>query len=213
MLLIILISWIQLNPKPWVPYIFSISTYLHSISSLGFFHAKNFFPFHREGSSSSRWNPSPVPSGPPSRPPSAASNRSSAGRAGTTTSAGGRAGITNEPSTGRAGTTDGGELSEFGDMGAAARSYGGGGGKGEGGRPPAVPLETVPRLHDRNPYRIRHGLVVYDRSAANSGEWRHLNRLPVLGVCFWASRIRIRNLKAQIRIRLWQKITLISTAL
>jgi hypothetical protein len=116
-----------------------------------------------------------VPTSDPSRPPSAASNRSgttsAGGRAGTTTSAGGRAGTTNEPSTSRAGTTDGGgELSEFGDMGAAARSYGGG--KGEGGRPPAVPLETVPRLQDRNPYRLRHGLVVYDRSAANSGEWR-----------------------------------------
>ncbi len=116
-------------------------------------------------------------SGPSSRPPSAASNRSvtsAGGRAGTTTSAGGgRAGTTNEPSTGRAGTADGGgELSEFGDMGAAARSYGGGKGEGGGGRGPAVPLETVPRLQDRNPYRIRHGLVVYDRSAANSGEWR-----------------------------------------
>ena len=55
-------------------------------------------------------------------------------------------------------------------MGAAARSYGGGGGSKGDGRPAPLPLEKVPRLQDRNPYRLKHGLVVFDRSAQNTGK-------------------------------------------
>jgi hypothetical protein len=115
----------------------------------------------REGSFSSRWNPSPSPSAASASRTSsaAAASTGSIGRAGTGTSA-------------TVTTTEDGpahDLREFGDMGAAARSYGGAGGRGGEGRP-ALPLETIPRLQDTNPYRLQHGLVVFDRSAMNSGE-------------------------------------------
>jgi hypothetical protein len=113
----------------------------------------------REGSYSNRWN-APASPGPSSSTAAASRAGPSDSRAGTAT-----------PS--RSGTADsaGHDLSEFGDMGAAARSYTGGGeksGGGSGGR--VVPPESIPRLQDRNPYRLKHGLVVFDRSAHFSGE-------------------------------------------
>ena len=60
--------------------------------------------------------------------------------------------------------------SDFGDMGAAAKSYTSAEGKkkGWGGEEDNAPRE--PRPEDHNKYRNHHGLTVMDRAAQNAGK-------------------------------------------
>ncbi|XP_023327112.1 DEAD-box ATP-dependent RNA helicase 30 isoform X2 [Eurytemora carolleeae] len=73
---------------------------------------------------------------------------------------------TPSPSFRAAPSPSGADLQDFGDMGAAARSYSGASkSKGESG---FSRVEDMPRHKDTNQYRLEHGLTVFDRSASQS---------------------------------------------